>query len=115
MRISITKEEALRRVKGYLTDYLPIEDGGELDEIMEALEQGPEWVSVSEKLPEERDTYEVTLQGIGELEGIDNEVAYATWLGKDWIYHNVDNWTCRKVIAWKPLSKPYKPQENENK
>lgn len=37
----MTKEEALKRVKGYLTDYLPIEDSGELDEIMEALKQEP--------------------------------------------------------------------------
>ena len=37
----MTREEALRRVKGYLTDYLPIDDGGELDEIMEVLEQEP--------------------------------------------------------------------------
>ena len=37
----MTKEEAIKRVKGYLTDYLPIEDGGELEEIIKALEQKP--------------------------------------------------------------------------
>ena len=35
----MTKEEALKKVKGYLTDYLPLEDADEIDEIIEALEQ----------------------------------------------------------------------------
>ena len=37
----MTREEALKRVKGYLTDCLPLEDSGEIDEIMDALEQEP--------------------------------------------------------------------------
>lgn len=86
----------------------------------------PRWIPVSEGLPEESETYEVTLQGVGELEGIDNEVAYATWLGnredskrllfdyRNWLYHDVDDWKNKKVIAWKPLSMPYKV-ENEDK
>ena len=38
----MTKEEALKKVKGYLTDYLPLEDADEIDEIIEALEQTSE-------------------------------------------------------------------------
>ena len=34
----MTKEEALKKVRGYLTDYLPLEDADEIDEIIEALE-----------------------------------------------------------------------------
>lgn len=40
-KIKITHEEALRRVRGYLTDLLPIEDYDEVEEIMSALEQLP--------------------------------------------------------------------------
>lgn len=78
------------------------------------------WIPVTERLPKERKTYEVTLQGVGELEGIDNEVAYATWLGNknnrenNWLYHDVNNWKDKEVIAWKPRSKPYKA-ESERK
>ena len=78
----MTKEEALKRAKGYLTDYLPIEDSGELDEIMEALEQEPvvleqepyieplerlkvseqepKWIPVSEGLPEDLEAVNIT-------------------------------------------------------
>lgn len=37
----MTREEALERVKGYLTDYLFSEDVDEIDEIMDALKQEP--------------------------------------------------------------------------
>ena len=40
-RLSMTREEAINRVEGYLTDYLPIEDHEELEEIIKALRQGP--------------------------------------------------------------------------
>ena len=87
----------------------------------------PRWIPVSERLPEENETYEVTLQGVRELEGIDNEVAYATWLGnredsrkllydyRDWLYHDVDDWKDKEVIAWKPLSMPYKAESEKEK
>ena len=35
----MTKEEALSKVKGYLTDYLPSEDYKEIEEIVKALDQ----------------------------------------------------------------------------
>lgn len=35
----MTKEEALSKVKGYLTDYLPSDDYEEVEEIIKALEQ----------------------------------------------------------------------------
>lgn len=37
----MTKEEALVKVKGYLTDYFSLEDADEIDEIIEALKQQP--------------------------------------------------------------------------
>lgn len=35
----MTREDAINRVQGYLTDYLPIEDYEEVEEIVKALEQ----------------------------------------------------------------------------
>ena len=37
----MTKEEALRKIKGYLTDLIPQEDYTEVEEIVKALEQEP--------------------------------------------------------------------------
>ena len=37
MMNKMTKKEALKKVRGYLTDYLPLEDANEIDEIIEAL------------------------------------------------------------------------------
>lgn len=37
----MTREEAINRVEGYLTDYLPIESHEELEEIIKALKQDP--------------------------------------------------------------------------
>ena len=37
----MTKGEAINKIKGYLTDYLPIEDYEEAEEIVKALEQEP--------------------------------------------------------------------------
>ena len=37
----MTREETINKVQGYLTDYLPIEDYEELDEIIKALKQEP--------------------------------------------------------------------------
>ena len=37
----MTREEALRKVKGYLTDCLPADCYGEAEEIIEALKQEP--------------------------------------------------------------------------
>lgn len=37
----MTREEALRKVKGYLTDCLPADCYGEVEEIIEALKEEP--------------------------------------------------------------------------
>lgn len=46
----MTKEEALIKVKGYLTDYLSLEDSSEIDEIIEVLQSKQKvghWVKYS--------------------------------------------------------------------
>jgi len=45
----MTYEEALVKVRGYLTSYLPLDDEGEIDEIMQALDQE----SILNKIKEE--------------------------------------------------------------
>lgn len=45
----MTIEEAINRVQGYLTDYLPIEDSDELEEITKALKQEPYEDAISRK------------------------------------------------------------------
>lgn len=47
----ISREEALVKVRGYLTDYLPLDSADEIDEIIKALEP-TRWIPVSERLPE---------------------------------------------------------------
>lgn len=47
----MTKEEALVRVRGYLTDYLSSDNADEIDEIMKALE------STSYKLKKSKRNY----------------------------------------------------------
>lgn len=52
MTNKLTKEEALKKVRGYLTDYLPLEDADEIDEIIEALEPSvtPSYNSIKTEL-----------------------------------------------------------------
>lgn len=49
VRKQMTREEALRRVKGYLTDIIPAEDYSEVEEIVQALEQEPHSDTISRK------------------------------------------------------------------
>lgn len=46
----MTREEALHRVKGYLTDIIPVEDYSEVEEIIKALEQEPNIKSLGEDM-----------------------------------------------------------------
>ena len=49
----VTKEEAIKKTKAYLTDYLPQEEYGEVEEIIEALQQPQhvhgEWIKYGDK------------------------------------------------------------------
>lgn len=44
----MTRDEAIKRVKGYLTDCLPTECYGEVEEIIEALKQKPMFIAKSD-------------------------------------------------------------------
>ena len=64
------------------------------------------WIPVSERLPDEYGEYLVTKHTIGWNceEYVSNDIAYFDNNG----FHKAD-----KVIAWKPLTEPYKPKDNE--
>lgn len=47
----MNREEAINRVTGYLTDYLPIEDHEELEEIIKALKNPNPFELINTKLP----------------------------------------------------------------
>ena len=47
----MTREDAINRVEGYLTDYFPIEDYEELEEIIKALKNPNPFELINTKLP----------------------------------------------------------------
>lgn len=109
-KTKMTNEEAIKKIKAYLTDYLPQEESDETEEIIEALQQ-PQWIPCSERVPEDDNVYEVTVKGISKLEGMTPEVAYAVWTGEAWIMQGVYDWRNKAVVAWMPLPKPYEEKE----
>lgn len=72
-------------------------------------EVAEDWISVEERLPEEpkyiEDSYIVQQENV-----IDPFSAY--WDGKEWTDTNDD--PVKGVIAWRPLPKPYKPENRNN-
>lgn len=106
----MTNEEAIKELE-YVKQQTGYADTA-LDKAITALKQ-TRWIPVSERLPTEIDTYEVTISGTSELEGT-IEIAFATWLNDDWLYHDVDDWQYKEVIAWKPLPQPYRAESEES-
>ena len=104
----MTKEEALRRVKGYLTDYIPADNYEEVEEIVEALEQEPKWIPVSERLPGEHEWVLVTVEQNGHR--------YTDIMRRD---KYIDAWTDSRdtytdeITAWMPLPEPYKAESED--
>lgn len=110
----MTKEEALSKVKGCLTDLFPFEEYDEVEEIMKALEKEPKWIPVTETtLPEEGKV----VVACGDKGTWD----YGTYRGH---YTDIHMWNWKKntikhVYWWMykedALPKPYEPQESEGR
>lgn len=77
---------------------------------LKSLPPAQRWIPVSERLPESEyaDTYLVSLECFGELEGCENEVAFASWtISKGWIMHDVYDAEYKRVTAWMEMLEPY--------
>lgn len=107
----MTRDEALRRVRGYLTDLIPIENYDEVEEIMLALEQ-TRWIPVSERLPKKTGWYLITFKTANGVAVC--ELSYRKpenyWTDKDISKKVLDN---SEVIAWMALPEPYKAESEE--
>ena len=106
----MTKEDAINRVQGYLTDYLPIEDYDEVEEIIKALKQEPKWIPCSERLPKkEKKTYWVCTDTEYQCECRWTNNRFGLGEG-EWGWSIFDTPQYSKPIAWMPLPEPYKAE-----
>ena len=95
-------------------DFLPTnEEANQIidsfDRVTSSIKQEPRWIPVTERLPEEKGLYLVSVKN-------DHNRRYS----KTCWFHGGDNWFARQdVLAWMPLPEPYKaesePQESEVK
>lgn len=80
---------------------------------IKALEQ-TRWISCTERLPEDGDTYLVTIEYNGKVIGVD-AASYSPvegYIDKHWDTFNdwkEDEDSCYHVTAWMPLPGPYAP------
>ena len=99
----MTREEAIAKLKNFANHCYPNE---EFLMAIQALEQEPMWIPISEMLPETEDDVLAT-------DGVDIFVAWYfrhnalhEWVSSD------DNYDISTPIeAWMPLPAPYKPQK----
>lgn len=110
----MTREEAIKRVKGYLTDCLPADCYGEVEEIIKALEQEPRWIPVSERLPE--DEYVLISKRPTEISGDKWSIAIAIRIADprsrkiQWRDSGFGVIQDDKVLAWMPLPASFREE-----
>ena len=66
------------------------------------------WISVEERLPEEAGTYIINA-----LTGERNIVTFAKWQNRYKRFDMTGARTYWKIIAWRPLPEPYRPERSE--
>lgn len=112
----MTREEAKAIVKGFMENPLYSDIPKvcrAFDMAIKALEQ-IRWISCTERLPEDGDTYLVTIEYNGKVIGVD-AASYSPvegYIDKHWDTFNdwkEDEDSCYHVTAWMPLPKPYEP------
>ena len=121
----MTREEAIKKIKKVIEESVIFEDELEaFDMAIKALEQEPEWIPVSERLPEERGSYLVTqkatftdyeyisvigyalnLYDVDEYDFADKKRSGWYEYDSEWGYRELDD-----VIAWMPLVEPYRTE-----
>ena len=110
----MTKKEAIKKVKAYLTDYLPQEEYDEVEEIVETL-QPPKWIPVSERMPEVSDHY--LIQYSRHICPDEMAVAYYSVeeaeLDENYTWEFKPFADCKEVIAWMPLPEPYREGKDD--
>ena len=98
----MTREEAIKRVKGYLTDCLPADCDEEVEEIIKALEQEPRWIPCSEWLPKVEELVLVTDDSGGiKTVDVDRCGQYENSNERFWYY-------TQNAVAWMPRPEPWK-------
>ena len=76
------------------------------------------WIPCTERLPEDGDTYLVTIEYNGEVIGVD-AASYSPvdgYIDKHWETFNdwkEDDDSCYHVTAWMPLPEPYKAESED--
>ena len=112
----MTTEKAIEILSGFgIINRYCTEDAEALDMAIKALEQ-TRWIPVSERLPEDGDTYLVTIEYNGEVIGVD-VASYSQvdgYIDKHWETFNdwkEDDDSCYHVTAWMPLPEGYNAEE----
>jgi len=86
-------------------DWLDERDIPMLDMAIEALKKKPEWIPVSERLPEKDDDYLVTLDFEWE-----REIEMGWLVDGEWLNANG-----HAVVAWMPMPEPWEGDTDETK
>ena len=108
----MTVEKAIEILSGFgIINRYCSEDAEALDMAIKALEQ-TRWIPCAERLPEDGDTYLVTIEYKGEVIGVD-AASYSPvdgYIDKHWETFNdwkEDDDSCYHVTAWMPLPTSY--------
>lgn len=106
----MTREEAKKIIHKHTMLFSSMPD--DVLEAIQTLEQEPNWIPVSERLPDSQTEVIVSCRD----DSADNIYRYTAsgWITTDGEYWIVDNEINPYVIAWMPLPEPYKA-ESEGK
>ena len=101
----MTKDEAIK----YGKEQLDVFGGKHAEFIKLAIREleTNRWMPANEKLPRLRNNFfsEDVLVTVKDEFGIEIDIGFYDYEDKEWDTHTIDN---VKVLAWKPLPKPYK-------